>query len=390
MGQEKARRWNAFVCPDCRFIFRVPGDHEGLGIICPSCRRMLRIPGADDETPSLVMSLQGEEFSEEEEVDHRLEKRRRGKRKKKAKESAIPTWDTRAGRWKLERSDKITFKMGVLGLALFSLASAAFVFFFWDSSHKTDETKVIEGDVTGSSEISENTTLLQPELIENDDSDIELPSIMKRSQAEFLSNAEPLAEKFLNARSVEEILPLIRDGEKLRDKLLSYYPDGRIEPVGMSKFNASGTPMYKDHFGSVDITTEDYEQRFLAFLDGEKGLEIDWESWIGWSDMPWEDILEKRPKVPVLVRVRLKWVDYYNYEFSNEREWRSYRLVSPDGETTLFGYVPRNSLIDQQIRPNEQGVTETKILKIRFSEGSATGNQVIIDELVADGWLLSE
>ena len=39
-----ARRWNAFVCQDCRAIFRVPADYVGKGIVCPRCDRMLRMP----------------------------------------------------------------------------------------------------------------------------------------------------------------------------------------------------------------------------------------------------------------------------------------------------------------------------------------------------------
>jgi len=42
------RRWNAFVCNDCRAIFRVPADYTGKGIVCPRCDRMLRMPTAQD------------------------------------------------------------------------------------------------------------------------------------------------------------------------------------------------------------------------------------------------------------------------------------------------------------------------------------------------------
>ena len=56
-SNEKARRWGAFVCPDCRFLFRIPGDHDGLGIVCPSCRRMLRIPKDGDAVSPLIKPI---------------------------------------------------------------------------------------------------------------------------------------------------------------------------------------------------------------------------------------------------------------------------------------------------------------------------------------------
>src|SRR5688572_10229779 len=51
---ENARRWSGYVCPDCRFVFRVPQGHDGKGVVCPCCRRLLRIPGVDDTPPALM------------------------------------------------------------------------------------------------------------------------------------------------------------------------------------------------------------------------------------------------------------------------------------------------------------------------------------------------
>jgi hypothetical protein len=84
----------------------------------------------------------------------------------------------------------------------------------------------------------------------------------------------------------------------------------------------------------------------------------------------------------------LKWVDYYNFDFKDEKAWRAYRLVSPDGEHLLFGYALRNSLLDQQLRPNEPGATVAVTLKIRFPKGDSSEKQVIIEEQVADGWVI--
>jgi uncharacterized protein YbaR (Trm112 family) len=56
-SKEKARRWGAHVCPDCRFVFRIPLDHDGLGIVCPSCRRMLKIPKEGDAVAPLMAPI---------------------------------------------------------------------------------------------------------------------------------------------------------------------------------------------------------------------------------------------------------------------------------------------------------------------------------------------
>ena len=48
------RRWSAYVCPDCRLVFRIPMNHEGRGTVCPCCSRLLRIPKEGDPVPPLT------------------------------------------------------------------------------------------------------------------------------------------------------------------------------------------------------------------------------------------------------------------------------------------------------------------------------------------------
>ncbi len=86
---ETPRRWSAYVCPECRFVFRVPRDHDGEGIVCPSCRRMLRLPGEDDETAPLLAALKTiPAIKTEPEVSSKKHK----SRKKRSKGSGSSSW----------------------------------------------------------------------------------------------------------------------------------------------------------------------------------------------------------------------------------------------------------------------------------------------------------
>jgi len=383
---DKARRWGAFVCPDCRFVFRVPSDHDGIGIICPSCRRMLRIPKEGDAVSSLMAPLQKINFSDDE-IDPRGEKRIRSKQKRQKKEAEVPDWDASAGKWKSNRSGIRSRKLKLLVGGSVLIAAAGLGLLYWETLSREE----VDDNITGLPALGEvydspSSALLLPE--EELDGVVELPKVMKLSENEFLEEAQLLAEKFLNATSIKEILPLVRNREGVEGAVRSFYPNGRIKAVGMNQFNSSGRPSYKDDFAAVSVLTPNFEQRQLAFFDGEEGLKIDWESWVGWSEVPWEVLIETRPTRPVLVRVMLKWVDYYNFDFKDEKAWRAYRLVSPDGEHLLFGYAPRNSLLDQQLRPNEPGATVAVTLKIRFPKGDSSEKQVIIEEQVADGWVI--
>ncbi len=377
------RRWSAFVCPECRLIFRLPRDHDGKGIVCPHCRLMLRIPVGGDESAPLITPLQQIGFSDDETHDPRGEKRTRATRKKKDKEAELPDWEASAGRWRLSRKKG---KRALRSLALWTLTIAAItgvIFFLYKDNGGRGfwERKALRKEITASPRMLHDEELEEP---------VDLPKIMRLSQTEFLSLAQPIAETFLAATSFDQILPLVRNGEEMRSKIFDHYPNGKIKATVFTKFNATGQVSYKDSFAAVTILTADFERRQLAFVDGKDGLKIDWESWVGWSEMPWDKLLESRPDQPIMIRTMLRAVDYYNFGFTDDSKWRSYLLTSPDGAHTLYGYIERNSLLDQRLRPGEQNTSLAVTLKIRFPEDGEGRNQALIDEYVADGWVIPE
>ena len=226
------RRWSAFVCPDCRFVFRLSRDHDGKGIICPSCRRMLRIPHEGEGTAPLVIPQEPIDSIENEKKDPRDDRRSRSKRKKKAKEAETPDWEASAGTWrsKKNKNARALRTVAIWTTVITTIFGSAFFLFQEKNAKAFLENKAEQKEIT-------NTPLLLPD--EELDVSIELPKIMRRSQSEFLSLAKPNAEKFLAATSVDQILPLVRDSEKMRAKIYTYYPNGKIEATAISKFNVS-------------------------------------------------------------------------------------------------------------------------------------------------------
>lgn len=382
-----ARRWSAYVCPDCRFLFRVPRDHDGEGIVCPSCRRMLRIPGEEEATAPLMAPLKKIGFSEDENPG-RGEKRRRATRKKKDKEIEIPGWEASAGKWRATRKKGKRVWRSAVGWAALFVIGTGLVFLLLKLTLPTSVNGAVDAGVGAQDDFDDlvSAPLLLPD--EELEEKVELPKVMKRSEKEFLDEAEPLAKTFLNASTVEELLAVVYDPKRMRPKIAAYYPGGKVQPEGMKKFNASGRVSYKGDFAAVSVLTSDYDQKQLAYIDGADGLKIDWESWVGWSEMRWDELLVKRPTEPTLVRVMMKWIEYYNFEFSDESKWRSYRLTAPDGETMIYGYAARNSLLDQRMRPAEAGMTVACTLRVSFPKGDGKAGQVVIDEYVSDGWVI--
>jgi hypothetical protein len=368
---ESARRWSGYVCPDCRFVFRVPRDHDGKGIVCPSCRRMLRIPTSTD-TPSPLMAPVRRAVAEETDAAGEpqvLKKRRRGK---KHGSSENHSWETQSKSSRSGRRENRQMRLMLIGGAtLLALIVAGVAV-----SMKSGPVPVSPGAGTS-----------PPAALAKAAGSPATPSVLTRSQASLLAEAEPLARKFLEAKTADELLPLVRNPQISEARIRAFYPDGKITPPGLSAFNTKGAVSVRGKMMSLFVRTRDLDDKAMAFVESPQGLRIDWESWAAWSELSWEKFLSSKPTTGHVFRVTLSAVDYYNFDFADESKWQSYRLLSPDGEHSVYGYVEKGTVLEQRIRPNADTKSAPLMLSLRFPAGATSDSQVEIERFVADGWV---
>ena len=398
---DSARRWGGYVCPDCRFVFRVPRDHDGTGLVCPSCRRLLKVPRTGDVPPPLLAEVRrvpsaadsiaaGQSDAGEatpESADGQpagrvrlAEKQRVSKRRSSSSQGAGPhqsSWEHgTSGTQRFRRLDLNRMRwMLVAGVVLLGLIISGVVVMM-----KTAPSD----DLVASGATNSGDTNLPPAGT--------LPSgngqPTKRSDASILVEAESIAKDFLNARTIEELLPLVRNPDRARPRMEREYPANIVPATGMAEFNPGKVLMHLNPGVEVNVRTRSFEVRPLALVETPDGLRVDWESWVEWSDMPWTEFLDTKPTVPQAFRVVAKKVEYYNFEFSNDSKWRSFRLESRKGDQTMYGYVERGSELEARIQIPPEKKKAQLILKVRFPVGAPiTSNQVLIEDVVQDGWL---
>ncbi len=359
---ENSRRWGGYVCPNCRLVFRVPPEHAGLGVECPSCHHLLRIPLVGESTPPLVtVTTAGEEWVPRVEA-HRT----RGIRP-----VADQAWDhapSVSGHLSRgERRQMFWWLMG--GGALFVVILAGVLAILLGS--KPPRPPTVDGQLAV---LPKHPVAVDPAPV--------------RTDAAFLAEAELLAQRFLDAQRVDDLLPLVRDPGVAEARMRQHYAGGKLEPFGMAQFN---TNRLVDRYGAVStlkVRTRNHAEQSLAFVTTAQGLKIDWESWVGWSEMPWEEFLTTKPTTPRAFRVLLSAVDYYNFAFADDLKWQAYRLTSPDESHAIYGYAPRGSKVNAALRPPPEATSVRVTLALKFPELPQSNNQVLIERLVADGWVL--
>lgn len=213
-------------------------------------------------------------------------------------------------------------------------------------------------------------------------------SITVMGDGEFLAKAEPLAKRFLEARSVQDILPLVRNPLRSEPRIKAFYPEGRIEPMGLNQFNTQGEVDHVGNHIAVHVRTGDFEERRMNFVLTPEGIRIDWESWVAWSEVPWSAFLADKPSAAKVFRVRFEQVDYYNAGFSDDAKWQSYQLAAPGQDKSIYGYVERGSNLDQRLHLPSDVKQSELTLRLRFPENARSVNQVLIDGLVSENWVI--
>ena len=374
----KARRWNAFVCPACRFLFRVPVDHDGRGVVCCCCRRLLRLPQPGDETPVLLAEARPGASSDGDpaigrESHHRRQARSHGR---------LPLWRTlwngvfRSGPesqslWVVLSVGVLVAFLGIFGIVrlVSSLGGRPA-----DAGGKMVEDALpltIPGELD-----------LSPGLPQDAGGD-------GISPARFLLKAEPLARRFADARKVGDMLPLVRDPETTGPLMRDWYSRHGFEDVGVLRIAIDGNLGIRGRVAVLPLLMSDFTHREMAFLVDGDDYRIDWQSWVGWSEMGWPEFMDQRPDEPKLFRVRAQRGDYFNFGFNDESVWRCYELESPDGGKLLFAYGRIGSEADNRLAGVEKGAARELTLRLRYPDDAPSANQVIIEETVAVGWVVT-
>ena len=206
--------------------------------------------------------------------------------------------------------------------------------------------------------------------------------------------AQAMMQHYANAKTVDEILPMIRDRDRLEETVRKewkpFWTEGKWTLPDKSEWTIR--KVEDRDFACLSGPMPDFTPFQFYFLRVNGELLIDWEASTGRCDASFEELASG--KGGGLVRVAVSVNDMYSFAFPDE-QYQNLRMVCADSETVLWGYVKKRSEIEDRMKPlfqpglitKEMGYEYRVTLRLEPSPPDALPNQWIIAEMLHIDWL---
>ncbi len=379
------------TCPSCGGKLRAPRSTLGSEVGCPSCQGSVTVrePAPYIPTPMIVDSKRrlgvmprgGETAPVEEggfkdrlrntaESDFVVDPlnptmKRRDLRKAKHGD-ALTDWDNQSRR-RHSRTRSRRIHLLLWGTAFMALATLIAI--FWQRTSQ------------------------RPRLISTPAKTVATPLEIK-NKAFMLDPVWDITTKFCSAKTAEDLIPLIREADRVAPLLRKYYKTRKEwSPVLLGKKPDISVLEAHRNMVMFELPLADYSVRPIALEDTPLGFRVDWESFVYYSELSWEELRHKRPREPVTLRAVIKREDYFNYDFPSSQTHSCYRLSVPSESHSLYGYVPKNSEVEVQISSTMLlAVNIPIVVRVRYPENGTDPQhlQVEITEVLEKGWIFRE
>ncbi|GEM_PF-668990 len=425
---KKKRTWAGYACPVCRFVFRVSKESAGVGVICPACQHLLNVPESNHESresnpaehhevygrkPLSARKLSAASIAntpkQEEETEGlvsrplvsadasprsvpvakdwnaaspELGQQRALSRSRSREENS--SWDRASGSSQPESGQGSSVAMivggSLLGLAVVGVG-AWFVMGSLDSGKRNQRA------------VSETAADLLPAepVVQLTEDEQNLQDEIESSVSTGMNvmvESEEVVRAFLTAEKFEDLSGLVRTPDVTVPRMREWYASHQWVAPGVKQVCSGGKVTTKGVMASMSVQLDDYSIKPIAMERTPDGYLIDWESWVAWSEMDWEDLFKKRPTQSVEVRVVCQKDSYYNRFFRDEGKWLAVKMECPGADRSLYGYIDsKTTTLTSLMGDLKSGGRVPVTIKIRFPEGSVADNQVIIEEYIQHGWV---
>jgi hypothetical protein len=259
----------------------------------------------------------------------------------------------------LHQKEKITFKVKAVGFITVGLI-VLIIFLLWGGKNSTGHLLKplvpIEGENTADTELRVRDTL----------------------------------KKFFGVTKKEELYGVIRKGDSVSDRLADYYSRNEFSVPRLKSIDSVLKFEDPPNFWIANITVQDdIRARSVILEDSDSGFLVDWEEFVRYSSMNWEDFIDNQNLETIDFRVRATLDVNSGFAFPDREKWICVRIDDWKSEDILFGYVDASTKLSERIQKFLYDEWQKDcILRLQFPKDPKGGvNQVHILDLINESWV---
>ena len=204
-----------------------------------------------------------------------------------------------------------------------------------------------------------------------------------------------LLDQYAAATSIAEVLPLLRNPDKIRDKLEKKWRPWGTKPTFAIGMEIEQLVDSKSTWPSLLLKGKDgnfapFEVQVVR-VDGV--LKIDWEATQGFGDVSIAELQAGTRVDNSIVRAKVSPSQFFTSEFP-EKTHRSYQLTDLSGNDFVWAFVPRESaqasFLKSHLYENSRFLPVDKAVPVtlKLTGPAANGQKVfLITEILHKGWI---
>jgi len=215
-----------------------------------------------------------------------------------------------------------------------------------------------------------------------------------RALADLIQGMERQVKAFCDAGTLEAMLPLVRQPEVVGPLMKRYYAKTPLRALGFKRVRGfQGALVGADRdFWLFSVVLGDGSSRQIQVEQEVSGkFGVDWESAVMYQPMNWDDYARQRPPNSTMnFRVHVEEDHFFTHEYADSDRWASFRLSTPGGDETLFGYAPRGGKLENELlRLIEQNDKKPApvILRLSLPANTKSHRGVIIEKVASPRWI---
>lgn len=276
--------------------------------------------------------------------------------------------------WQENESTKKIRKIPI-GWKIVGLLSIAYILYYFISVPKEDTAEAV---------------------IQERSKEFVVKNLFNESQAtEHVNGMYECLRSYCVAKSISEMLPYVRNSERVKSEMEQYYSKNRIIS---SQFDYVDLLLPIDLAGrnfsivTAKMKNNNIRNLIVEQVDNDHFL-VDWEASVAWQPMDWDQYLLDKPIDEKTFRCYIGYDYVYLSPFDDKKKYQCLKITTRNGENYAYGYILRTSPQFSMLTKVLGSVTETSaepqpfLVSLKFPDSSCKFRTVEIAKLISPHWI---